>query len=272
MTDGVDLDAYRRYMVRRGYARETIWARHANARRWVRWCDDWRTATFRDVERWIDGRPVSPATSRNLIGYVRAFYRWAMREGLCETNPTLLVEWPRLPRRLPRPANEAAVAHVLGQIDVQTAAMIALQAGGGLRCCEVSRLDWADVDLVEGRVRVLGKGRQRIVHLPTWARDRLAALERNGWAVFTGRSERRLSPARVSQIVCRAFHAAGYRIVAHQLRHRAATIAYAQPGADLYAVRDFLGHSSVATTQIYARLEASRVVAMSRAIPAPLPG
>jgi site-specific recombinase XerD len=269
MTSPPDLEAYRRYMVRRGYAKETIWARQANARRWVRAHPHWRTATFHDVEAWVDRRRVSPASSRNLIGYLRAFYRWAMREGLCEANPTLLVEWPRLPRRLPRPADEAAVADVLGGVDVQTAAMIALQAGGGLRCCEVSRLDWADVDLIEGRVRVLGKGRQRIVALPTWARDRLAALERDGWAVFTGSRGVRLSPARVSQIVCRAFRTAGYPVVAHQLRHRAATVAYATPGADVFALRDFLGHSSVATTQIYTKVSASRVVAMSRAIPAP---
>ena len=256
-------------MLRRGYAKETIWARSANARRWVRWCPDWRTATFHDVETWVDRRRVSPASSRNLIGYLRAFYRWAMREGLCEANPTLMVDRYRLPRRLPRPADDTAIAEVLSQVDTRTAAMIALEAGGGLRCCEVSRLDWADVDLIEGRVRVLGKGRQRIVHLPTWARDHLAALERSDFAVFTGRGGRRLSPARISQIVCRAFHAAGHRTVAHQLRHRAATVALAQPGADLLAVRDFLGHASVSATQIYAAIAPSRVVAMSRAIPAP---
>jgi site-specific recombinase XerD len=266
----LDLQAYRRYMKRRGYAKETRWARHANAVRWVRWVPDWRHATFRDVERWIDQRDVSPASERNLIGYLRAFYRWAIREGLCEIDPTVLVEWPRMPRRLPRPAPEQAIADVLEQADSLTAAMVALEAGGGLRCCEVSRLDWADVDLVEGRIRVTGKGRERIVHLPGWARDRLAALPREDWAVFRGPYGRRLSPARVSQIVCRAFHGAGYSVVAHQLRHRAATIAYAQPGADPFTVRDFLGHASVATTLIYTKVAPSRVVAMSRSIPPPV--
>ena len=231
-----------------------------------------RSATFEDVEDWIAGRDVSPASSRNLLGYVRAFYRWAMRAGLVERDPTRLVDPYRVPARLPRPAPDHHIADILEAAPAQLVAIVALMAGAGLRCCEVSRLDWSDVDLIGGRVRVEGKGRrQRILDVSEDVRRAIAALDGIDGAVFAGPSGRRLSPARVSQIVCRAFDAIGAdEVVAHQLRHRFATTALTMPGADLLAVRDALGHSNVATTQIYTAIVPGRVAAMSRAVPLPV--
>jgi site-specific recombinase XerD len=59
------------------------------------------------------------------------------------------------------------------------------------------------------------------------------------------------------------------RTRAHQLRHRCATTALAQPGADLLAVRDLLGHASVATTQVYTAVSPGRTAATSRALRLP---
>lgn len=257
-------------MRRRGYSREVIWARFANANRWVRWCADWRSATFEDVEDWIAERDVSPASSRNLLGYVRAFYRWALRQGLLERDPTRLVDPYRVPHRLPRPATDDSIHAVLAMADSPLAAMVALMAGAGLRCCEVSRLDWADVDLLAGRIHVRGKGsKERVLDVSEDVRRRLAALDTVAGPMFVGARGRRLSPARVSQVVCRAFDAVESDTVAHQLRHRFATTALRLPGADLLAVRDALGHSSVATTQIYTAIVPGRVAAMSRAVTLP---
>lgn len=266
----VDWDGYRRYMVRKRYAREVVWARWANARRWVAWCEDWRTATFEDVEDWIAERDVSPPSSRNLLGYVRAFYRWACRQGLVDADPTRLVDPYKVPRTLPRPAPEHDVRAVLDTADLELAAMVALMAGAGLRCCEVSRLDWDDVDLDGGQVRVHGKGaKERVIDVSDDVRLRLMMLDTVDGPVFRGPSGRRRSPARVSQIVCRALDAVGSGAVAHHLRHRFATAALRIPGADIMAVRDALGHSSVSTTQIYTAVVPGRVAAMSRAVTLP---
>jgi integrase/recombinase XerC len=87
--------------------------------------------------------------------------------------------------------------------------------------------------------------------------------------VFTGRRGRRLQPYRVSQLVNESIHAAGYTITAHQLRHRCATTALEISGGDLLAVRDLLGHASVATTQIYTKVMAGRTAKTSRAMQLP---
>jgi integrase/recombinase XerC len=268
---GVDLDQYRRYMRRRRYSREVIWARFANAVRWVAWCEDWRTATFDDVEDWIADRDVTPATARNLLGFVRAFYRWAMRQGLVDVDPTQLVEPFRVPRRLPRPAGDDDIARALDGADAELAAIIGLMAGAGLRCCEVSRLEWANVDLLAGTVTVRGKGdRERRIDVCRDVVRLLAALDAVDGPVFVGPSGKRRSPARVSQLVGARFHDLERPVTAHQLRHRFATKALEQPGADLLAVRDVLGHSSVATTQIYTAVVPGRAAAMSRAVTLPV--
>jgi integrase/recombinase XerD len=261
---------YRRYLVDRGYAPGTVAARVASARRWVA-AVDWRAADFRDVERWVADHRVTARSQRNVIGYVRSFYRWAQREGLTDRDPSALVDAPRLPRYLPRPAAEAHIADVLAVTGAEVAAMVGLMSSAGLRCIEVARLRWSDVDLIEGTVRVVGKGtRERVVFLNPDPLRLLAALDGVAGPVFpspiTGGHR---TPARISQIVNRAFRAAGYPTVAHQLRHRAATNALAAPGVGLGAVRDMLGHSSVSTTEGYAAILPGLAAIASRSVSLP---
>ena len=135
----------------------------------------------------------------------------------------------------------------------------ALMACGGLRCVEVAAPRLARRRPV-GRLGAssTARGRRSNASCISLSADvvralvtlRLASRNRNG-AVFPGQRGGHRSAARVSQMVCKAFRAAGYPTTAHQLRHRAATTALQVPGADLLAVRDMLGHASVATTQIY---------------------
>src|SRR4029453_13463386 len=145
------------------------------------------------VEDWIAQRKVGLGASRNLLAQLRAFYRWAMREGLVGPAPTAMVERMRTPRHLPRPAGEAEIVVVLAGAEAQTAAMVALMAGGGLRCCEVSRLDWRDVDLTGGLVRVLGKGdKERLVAVSERVIELVGRLGGHRGAVVVGPSGRRL--------------------------------------------------------------------------------
>ena len=196
---------YRDYLVRRRYAKGTIAARVAAARKWVAEVE-WRACDFRVVEAWISEHRITAHSQRNVIGYLRAFYRWAMREGLVDVDPTALVDSPRLPSLLPRPARDEHVAHVVSGAGVELTAIIGLMAGGGLRCCEVAALRWSDVDLADGWVHVMGKGsRERRVHLGAEVVALVAALDGTDGPVFPGYDGGHRSSARVSQMVCKAF-------------------------------------------------------------------
>lgn len=265
---------WRLYLLRREYARETVWARVSLVRRWMAFVEDWRTATYRDVEEWVALGSVAARTRRNRISHLRSFYRWAQRVGIARSDPTDLVDPPRCPTTLPRPAVDAHIAHVMAGADNKLAAMIGLMAGAGLRCCEVARLVWHDVDLLAGTLTVMGKGsRERRVHISPDVVRLLAALDTTAGPVFVSPLTRRAyRPHSISQKVCRAFRAHGFPTVAHQLRHRAATTALQVPGADLLAVRDLLGHASVATTQIYTAVIPGLAAATSRSITLPRTG
>src|SRR4029077_11902100 len=193
--------------------------------------------------------------------------------GRAVTTRTPLQGHCAVPRRLPRPAPERVVGRILQTADVQLRSLFALMSCAGLRCVECSRLDWACVELEAGTVIVNGKGLvERIIDLSpdvihTLRLLRMSTVGRG--AVFVGPSGRRLAPWRVSQLVNRALHADGHGETAHQLRHRCATAALQVPGADLLAVRDLMGHASVATTQIYTQVVAGRTATTSRALQFP---
>lgn len=266
---------YRRYLHRRRYARATITGRISILDRWRRHVGHggWRHATHHDVEAWVDSLDVSAAVQRNYVSMLRGFYRWANREGLCGIDPTALVDRPRMPHRLPRPAPDDEIAVVLGQADEQVRTMVALMAGGGLRCCEVAALTWPDTRICDGTVHVHGKGsKDRLVGLPPQVLVMLARLDRTEAGstghVFRNRDGRPYSANRISRLVRLEFAKHGFTTVPHQLRHRAATAALAVDG-NLLAVRDFLGHSSVSTTQGYLKVVDGAAAATSSAITLP---
>lgn len=243
------------------------------ARRWCSYSVDWKRADYREVERFLDDAELTPASTRNLLVMVRAWYRWAMRCGYAEHDPTVLVDAPRPRRRLPRPTPDAQIADVLAGADDDLVALVMLMAVGGLRCVECARLRWADVDLAGGELIAMGKGmKERVVYLADDVVRCLAALDGTVGPVFPKYDGTHRTPGRISQIVNTAFREAGYATTAHQLRHRAATAALRVEGADLLAVRDMLGHSTVATTQIYALLVEGESARVARAVPTPIAG
>lgn len=247
---------YRLAMRRRGLAAGSIDRRLAVARWWLEAVPDWQHATRRDVERWVDGRPVGPRTRYLMLSSLHMFYLWARREELAEHDPTELVERPRLPRRLPRPMRSPAYRLARETAGPQLGAMLDCMALAGLRCVEVANLRWNDVDLMGRSMIVRGKGDQeRKVGTSQDLARSLWALDGGTGHVFRGRAGAPLKPARVSQIVNRHLHALGIEDSAHSLRHRYASELYRESHGDLLLVRDQLGHADVATTQIYARID-----------------
>ncbi len=214
----------------------------------------------------------SPATVARRLAALRSFYHFLAAEGMAEADPTLDVETPRLPRRLPRVLSVREVERLLGMADEGTPAglrdraMLELLYASGLRVSELIGLDVAHVNLAVGYLRCLGKGgKERIVPVGTPARQALLAYLERGrpglirgratGALFVNRSGRRLTRQGFWKIIKKYARRARLErpVTPHTLRHSFATHLI-ENGADLRSVQEMLGHADIATTQIYTHL------------------
>lgn len=257
-------EQYRAAMRRRNLAAGTITSRVNELRRWLDFAgDEWASADRHLINGWLDGRPLGARARYTAISHMSAFYRWAIREGLADRDPTIAVERPRLPMRLPRPVTALEAERLLAGA-AELGLMVLMMVDAGLRCCEVAALRWSDVDLEAGTVYVFGKGsRERLVGMPR--RLRMAAYLAAADADTDRITGRRMSPARVSQLVgARCVELGLNGVTAHRLRHTYATRLLQATGGDLRTVQMSLGHASVATTQIYAAVDIERVTAAAR--------
>jgi site-specific recombinase XerD len=257
-----ELRAWEAHQRQIGLAAGTIVARRYLLESWSRWIGErWRDADWRDVEAWIASKNLKPRGQNGAASHLRAFYRWGRRQGWITADPCRDVELPRIPRRLPRPASERDVRRAVGTGRARYELACALMAYAGLRCCEVAILQWPDIDLVAGRLHVIGKG-DKEAYVPIVAP--LAALIAQGdgrrGRVVTGHDGQALSAARMSYVVNVHLRRVGADCTAHQLRHYAATRMLELTG-DLLVVRDFLRHASVAQTEAYAQLAGGRLSA-----------
>ena len=219
-----------------------------------------------DVERWLDARrgrdggPITPATRRVWVSTMRGWGRWLVETGRLERDPFARLVIPRVRANLPRPVADADTAVALNLAGGWIGTAVALMAYLGLRCGEVARLCWRDLDesTTAGPVAyVEGKGgKVRMVPVPAELVARLPGRGRPGDPVV-GRD---VTPVKVSRDIGRYLRSLGIDATAHALRHTYATHTYAATG-DLLAVQKLLGHSSPATTQVYVRVDAERLVA-----------
>ncbi|MFI5931289.1 tyrosine recombinase XerC [Actinoplanes sp. NPDC051494] len=204
----------------------------------------------------------------------RAFTAWAHQAGLCASDVGAQLASPRAHRDLPSVlrADQAAelVVTTSDPHGVRDAAVLELLYATGVRVSELCGLDLPDVDGSRRVVRVFGKGaKERSVPygipaqraLDDWLRRGRPALEGagSGEALFLGARGGRLQQTVVRRIVARAAQAAGLPHTSpHDLRHSAATHLL-DGGADLRAVQELLGHSSLSSTQIYTHVSTERL-------------
>jgi len=221
----------------------------------------------------LHARGLSGRTLAKILSAWRGLYRWLARHRDLRANPVQGVRAPRVPRPLPKVLSVEQAQRLLdaepGEQVARTRdlAMFELMYSSGLRLAEVVSLNVDDgrLDLREAQVTVTGKGgRTRTV--PVGAKAR-AALQR--WlgaraglarpqepALFVGARGRRISPSLVNLRLKALAQGQGLdaSIHPHMLRHSFATHVL-QSSQDLRAVQEMLGHSSIATTQVYTHLD-----------------
>lgn len=225
---------------------------------------------------------VKTSTAARRLSGVRRFYRFLMREGLIAEDPTLRIDSPRLPRRLPDSLTEEEVEALLTAPDIsiplelRDKAMLEILYGCGLRVSELTGLRVDQVNVRQGVIRITGKGdKERLVPLGEEAVDWLLRYMREGRAeLLKGQPCDALFPGNRAAAMTRqtfwhrirhyAVRAGIHKHLSpHTLRHAFATHLL-NHGADLRVVQMLLGHSDLSTTQIYTHVARQRLQAMHR--------
>ena len=215
------------------------------------------------------------------VAALKGFFRFLLSIKKIDKDPLLLIQSPKQEKPLPTFLSVDDAFQLLGGIkiksglDVRDLAVLEVFYSTGIRVSELVGLDWADIDIQLGIVRVLGKGsKERIVPIGKVA---LAALEkysheqRKRWnfsckgatAVFLNNRGERITVRSVARIVEKHLKLAGIPIKMgpHGLRHSFATHLL-NSGADLRVIQELLGHASLSTTQRYTHLNLDQLTAV----------
>jgi integrase/recombinase XerD len=224
----------------------------------------------------VEGGAKPRSTARQLSSF-RRFFRYIMREGMRDTDPTSDIEMPRIGRSLPKTLTEDEVESLLSAPNTdeplghRDRAMLELLYATGLRVSELINLKQSQINFNQGVLRIVGKGdRERLIPLgdesQRWLKDFIDGprmeilLERQTDYLFPTRRGDRMTRQAFWHIIKRYAQKAGVRkkMSPHSLRHAFATHLLNR-GADLRVVQLLLGHSDLSTTQIYTHVARERL-------------
>lgn len=241
---------------------------------------DFNTVTAEDIGTFLGDLHdlgIAPRSQARILSGIKSFFKFLRLERLIETNPTLLVDAPRLGRHLPDVLSVGEIDDMIAAIDTSKAegprnrAIIEMLYSCGLRVSELVNLEINSVNFGEQIVTVTGKGnKERIVPVSDVSLALIREyLRGNGRPdprkgeeniLFLNRLGRRLTRVMIFYIVKALAEAAGIKkvISPHTLRHSFATHLL-EGGANLRAIQQMLGHESISTTEIYIHLDSTRL-------------
>lgn len=232
---------------------------------------------LKDLQEFVNtlaGLGIAATSQSRIISGIRSFYRYMLLENEIKADPTELLEMPKTGRKLPDVLNIMEVEKLLASIDLskpngeRNKAIIELLYGCGLRVSELVNLKLSNLHFDEGFIMVTGKGdKQRIVPVGSSAirqieqyvnfiRNTQKIVRGSEDVLFLNQRGRKLTRAMIFEIVKKFTVLAGITktVSPHTLRHSFATH-LVENGADLRAVQEMLGHSSITTTEIYTHLD-----------------
>lgn len=234
------------------------------------------------VKKYIDHlnqTGLAVASLERKMACLKSFYKYLVGEGRINENPTVDFKLPKKAKRLPKSLNMTETVHLLNaargadHLRLRDAALLELLYATGMRASEIVGLNIADINFDVSFVRCFGKGsKERVVPV---GRAALAAIERflekgkpefpqkDKEALFVDKNGERLTRQGLWAIVKKYVRAAGVKdkTSPHTLRHSFATHLL-EKGADLRSVQEMLGHSDIATTQIYTSVSRERLKKM----------
>ncbi len=231
---------------------------------------------LRNYLTWLHELGIAPRTQARYVSSLKAFYRFLEYSEVLPENPTLLLEAPKLGRKLPEVLSLEEIDRLVQAIDLskpeghRNKAIIETLYGCGLRVSELINLRLTDLFEKEEFIRVRGKGnKERLVPLGRIAQREInyyrqhyrnhAAIHPSAQNIlFINRRGKGLTRVMIFTLVKELAHTAGLKkkISPHTFRHSFATH-LVEGGADLRAVQEMLGHESILTTEIYTHLDQS---------------
>ncbi|RNI33161.1 integrase [Rufibacter immobilis] len=234
--------------------------------------EDLKVADHAIIRSWVVTLVQKELDSRTIhrkIASLRSYYRFLVQRGLLETNPTLRIKAPKLAKKLPAFIPEDAFTQLLDQSEFTTdfkgqreRLILELLYGTGMRLAELTTLQLEDINLAASTLKVLGKGnKERILPLNAslinalshYLQLRSATFPNNNSSfLFVTDKEAPLYPKYVYRVVKKYIStvSTANKNSPHVLRHSFATHLLNR-GADLGAIKDLLGHASLAATQVY---------------------
>ena len=223
---------------------------------------------------YINELGMSAFSQARIISGLKSFYKFLLYEGELDSDPTELLEAPKLGRKLPDTLSVEEIDQILAAIDhskpegMRNRAMLETLYSSGPRVSELIGLKMSNVHSDVGFLRIFGKGsKERLVPIGKEAlkyikiyqnevRVHLDIKSGNESFMFLNRNGRQLSRQMVFIVIKTLVEKAGIKktISPHTFRHSFATHLI-EGGADLRAVQEMLGHESITTTEIYTHLD-----------------
>ena len=217
---------------------------------------------------------ISAHSQARILSGLTSFFNYLTEQGLVESNPTDLIDSPKLGRKLPDTLSFDEIEVILSCIDHSTSkgarsrAMLEVLYSSGLRVSELINLTINSIYFDIGFIRVIGKGsKERLVpigsdalkylkiYIEDW-RIHLDVKSGNESFVFLNNRGSKISRVSVFTMIKEVVKQAGIRkkVSPHTFRHSFATHLI-EGGADLRAVQEMLGHESITTTEIYTHID-----------------
>jgi integrase/recombinase XerD len=229
---------------------------------------------LKDFIAWLNVREISPRTQARTISGIKSFYKYLLIEGKLSSDPTALLESPKIGRKLPDILSMEEIDNLIDAVDLSKAegqrnkAMLETLYSCGLRVSELVGLKITHLFFEQGFIKVEGKaGKERLVPVSGRAvdevgkymaeyRKKLNVAKDSENILFLNRRGRKLSRVMIFTIIKNLADKIGLgkSISPHTFRHSFATHLI-NGGADLRAVQEMLGHESILTTEIYTHLD-----------------
>ena len=232
---------------------------------------DWSNVDSDVIRRWMAERMengISPRSVKRSLSALRSFYKYLLRLGEVEHDPTQLIRNPKVPKTLPSFVKQSEMDRLLdgvtypeGFVGLRDRLILLTFYTTGVRISELVGLNVEQVDLSHGELKVTGKrNKQRIIPfgeeladgIKVYLQERNEVFGLTAGALFVDMRGLRMSTAEVREVVryYLSLVTTQKKKTPHVLRHTFATVML-NNGADLGAVKELLGHESLATTEIY---------------------